>query len=368
MGWFNRMFGGETKGESKSERAVESPSHQLPSNIVAEEFGEVNVRQTPTGYVINFTILMEPEGAEAEGWQTGVALDASASMQNAFGFGLIEGPAGPCPNTLIQDYLRRNWVQSVETDGQKCVYWSEQASEDAIRRGHFRRTDNVVEPVAQEMIGYLAGQLDADGGTTVIYWACGTGSDFEVLGDFTVDQCSTMTIAGPTKAGFGNGTHLLPAMKYFVDRFADADRGMYLFITDGKLDDLKAVKKYTIQLCKEIQKGKRKSVKCVLIGIGDQIDEGQMEELDDLDSGTDVDIWDHKIAKEMRSLVEIFAEVVNENKIVASTATIYDDSGKAVVTFADGLPAKVTFSMPLSSKAFELEVGERRIRQTIVTA
>jgi hypothetical protein len=34
-----------------------------------------------------------------------------------------------------------------------------------------------------------------------------------------------------------------------------------------------------------------------LVGIGDAINESQMEELDDLESGTDVDIWDHKIAK-----------------------------------------------------------------------
>jgi len=35
-----------------------------------------------------------------------------------------------------------------------------------------------------------------------------------------------------------------------------------------------------------------------------------MVELDDLDSGVDVDLWDHKLAAEMRVLQEIFAEVV----------------------------------------------------------
>jgi hypothetical protein len=78
-----------------------------------------------------------------------------------------------------------------------------------------------------------------------------------------------------------------------------------------------------------------------------------------------VDIWDHKIAKEMRSLVEIFAEVVSENKIVAPTAAIYDEAGKLVTRFPDGLPAKVAFTMPANSDAFELEFGGRRIHQSV---
>ena len=133
------------------------------------------------------------------------------------------------------------------------------------------------------------------------------------------------------------------------------------------MDGLKSVKRYTMQLAKRIQAGKRNSVRCVLIGEGDSIDEDQMAELDDLDTGTDVDIWDHKIAREMRALVEIFAEVVSENQIVAPTATIYDDSGSVAAKFPDGLPAKVTFTMPRASDAFEPEVGARRIRQTLLS-
>jgi hypothetical protein len=91
-----------------------------------------------------------------------------------------------------------------------------------------------------------------------------------------------------------------------------------------------------------------------------------MEQLDDLDTGTGVDIWDHKIAREMRGLVEIFAEVVDENQIVAPTARILDASGAVVKTFADGLPASATFRMPASSPWFELEVGGERVRQSVV--
>ena len=42
-------------------------SQQLPSNIIAKEFGEVNVRNTGDKIQILFTILMEPQGEQAEG-------------------------------------------------------------------------------------------------------------------------------------------------------------------------------------------------------------------------------------------------------------------------------------------------------------
>lgn len=339
----------------------EGKSHQLPGSMVAREFGEVNVRRVGGELEVNFTILMEPDGEMAEGWQTGVALDASSSMKGWFGHGL----RGYVPAHAEEEYKRKGWLHVRNLDGRQVQSFQAAAYEDAIAKGYLIRTSNIVEPLARDFISYLAGNLDEDGGTTVIYWACDDGSGFEVAGDFTAEQVRTVTLGGPTRLDFGRGTRLLPAMRYFVDRFKDAKRGMYVFLTDGKLDDLEAVKSYTKTLCREIERRKRNMVKCVLIGVGNQIDESQMEELDDLDSGTDVDIWDHKIAKEMRGLVEIFAEVVDENQIVAPTARLYDASGRLIKQFADGLPAKTSFRMPASSRWFELEVGGERIRQPV---
>ena len=90
-----------------------------------------------------------------------------------------------------------------------------------------------------------------------------------MIDDFTEEQCRKLKLAGPQKTTFGLATKLVPAMKYFVDRFKDAERGIYVFLTDGKLDDLDAVKKYTTQIAQEIQAGKRNQLKCILIGIGD---------------------------------------------------------------------------------------------------
>ncbi|MBY0522678.1 MAG: hypothetical protein K2R98_04745 [Gemmataceae bacterium] len=336
-------------------------SHQLPSTIVAKEFGEVNVRRAGQVLHVGFTVLMEPQGADAEGWQTGVALDASSSMKGCYG----RRVTGDVPTEAAAEYARRGWVQVKIKDGARVQVLQKPAHEDALRRGYVRYSDNIIEPRAREFVAYLAGNLDADGGTTVIYWACGDGTGLEVLGDVTVEQCRSLEIRGPAKIEFGAGTQLTPAVDYFVQRFRDAPRGMFLFLTDGRLDDLARVKQYTTQLAEAIAAHRRNPVKCVLIGVGDRIDEQQMEELDDLDTGTGVDIWDHKIARDMRGLTEIFAEVVDENQIIAPTARIFDATGRLVKHFTDGLSAKVAFEMPAASAWFELEVGGQRVRQSV---
>jgi len=306
-----------------------------------------------------FTIAMTPVG---EGWQTGVAIDASASMRECFGQTL----KGTLPPELIREYEKKGWINTRMEDGQVLKMCKPEAYDDGIKRGHLKFSENVIEPLARDFVHHLADKLDSDGGTTVLYWACGDGTATEVLGDITGEQCKTLELKGPKSVGFGKGTHLLPAVQYFVERFKDAPRGMYVFLTDGRLDDLDKLKRYTTTLAREIASGSRHMVKCVLVGVGSETDERQLMELDDLDTGTTVDIWDHKIAKEMRSLVDIFAEVVDENQVVAPNGKIYDDAGRVVKNLSDGVTAKVTFSMPASSKWFELEVNGARIRQAII--
>jgi len=342
-------------------QAARSQSELLPASMTEKEFGKVYVRKEGQNLHVEFTVWGSDD---TEGWQTGGALDGSASMKSWYGRNLT----GQVPRKELDNYQAKGWLTSRVEDGCRVTAFTKAAYQDAINRGFLQFTENIVQPLAQDFIAYLAGQLDADGGSTVIYWACGDGSKYEVLGDFTAEQCGTLEIRGPNKVAFGEGTRLTPAVQYFVDRFADAPRGMYVFLTDGKLDDLDELKRYTTQLAKTIEAGQRNAVKCVLIGVGDSIAEDQMEELDDLDTGTDVDIWDHKIAKEMRDLSEIIVELVDENKIVAPTATVLDADGQVVARFADGLPARATFTMPASSPYFELDVGGRLIKQSVVVA
>src|SRR5665213_3748570 len=111
---------------------------------VVEPFGEVNVHPAPGGKThVTATILMEPH---KEGAQTGVALDGSGSMAALYGVGGAE------PGFLASLF------------------------------GAKKEAHNEVTPVAQKVCGYLARKIDADGGTTCIYWAVGPhGSRIEVV-------------------------------------------------------------------------------------------------------------------------------------------------------------------------------------------
>lgn len=290
-----------------------------------EPFGEVNVYPQPNGTLrVVATILMEPR---REGTQTGIALDGSGSMSGLY------------------EVAKPGFFASLF--------------------GETKPPMNEITPTAQKICAYLARKLDADGGTTCIYWATGpAGSQIEVVGDLTADQAEKHFFGEPKT--FGTGTQLLPAVEYFVERFKDAPWGFYVFITDGELHDLEAVKQYSTRLARDISAGRRKPLKFVLIGVGDSINEEQMEELDDLDTGTEVDLWDHKIAAHMRILQEMFAEVVDKNARVSESGKILDAQGTVIKNYSDtGVPALLEFELPKGSPCFVLEVEGQRIRQDL---
>lgn len=293
---------------------------------VVDPFGEVNVRPGPQGKIsVWASILMEPN---REGAQTGIALDGSGSMRKIYGLQTTGG--------VVSSLLAKP-----------------------------TRPTNQISPIAQKLCAYLARRIDADQGTTCIYWATGSdGRHVEVIGDLTAEQAESHFFRGPDD--FGTGTQLLPAVHYFVNRFKDAPWGFYVFVTDGEIYDLDAVKNYTINLARDIAAGRRRPVKFVLIGLGPDINERQMEDLDDLDTGTEVDLWDHKLASELTQLEMIFAEVVDRNARVADHGRILDARGNVIRDYAEsGLPAVLRFEMPAGSLYFTLEVNSRQILQPL---
>jgi hypothetical protein len=294
---------------------------------IVEPFGEVNVYPGAGGKTrVVATILMEPS---KEGTQTGIALDGSGSMAQLYGID-VEGGTG--------------LLATLFGFGKKPGR-------------------NEVTPVAQKICSYLARKIDADGGTTCIYWATGPGGGgIEEVGDLRADEAERHLFGPPQE--FGSGTQLLPAVKYFVERFKDAPWGFYVFITDGELHDLDEVKDYSTRLARDIAAKRRNPVKFVLIGVGPSINEQQMEELDDLDTGTEIDLWDHKLAAEMRVLQEIFAEVVDKNARIADRGRILDPQGRVVKDYSDtGMSAYLEFEMPAGAEYFTLDVNDNKIHQ-----
>ena len=293
---------------------------------VVDPFGEVNVHPGTRGSTrVVATILMAPH---KEGAQTGIALDGSGSMRKLYG----------------------------QEDGGRVL---------SPIFGGPKKLSNDITPVAQKLCAYLARNIDADGGTTCIYWAVGpAGSEIEVVGDLTADQAERHVFGPPSD--FGTGTQLLPAVRYFTERFRSAPWGFYVFVTDGELHDLDEVIAYSKRLAQDVASGRRHPVKFVLIGIGKDVNEAQMTELDDLETGTDVDLWDHKLASEMRVLEEIFAEVVDRNARVSDHGRLYDHQGRLIRDFAGtGLPAYLEFEVPAGAPYFTLEVNGHRINQPL---
>lgn len=298
-----------------------------------EPFGEVNVHKQADGSVdVVCTILMVPD---IEGARTGLALDASMSMKKMYGVSPV--------------------VSSVFGGGASAL-------------------PNVVEPVARTMAAYLS-QFSSTGQCELIYWACNPdGSAVEPIGLVSEADSKSVRIGGPKKFPWGRGTKLLPPVKHFVDSsFKDSQWAICVFVTDGVIEDLAEVKKYCLEFAKQISTGKRSFIKLVLIGVGEEVDEGQMEELDDMfegsgikdTKGNDIDLWDHKLASEMRKIEEIFAEVVSEETIVAASASIKNQVGAVCKEYKDGLPAILRFRLPKGTTSFTLDFPGGNVTQDI---
>jgi len=288
---------------------------EVPASSTVEPFGKVNYWDVPSGggRMIRATILMD---VKIEGASMGLAIDGSGSMEDLFG------------KKPLSKFLPS--------------------------------PPNHVKPAAQAMSAYLARKA-ANGKVAVIYWATGpAGKDIQTLGDLTPEEAEKHDFIPPTY--YGTGTQLTPALKYFTeDRkdLRDAPWAMYVFITDGAIEDMDAVKQYCTHLAQDISVGRRGDLKLVILGLGTQVDEAQLDELDDLDTGTDVDLWDSKLASEMKDLAEIFAEVVDEGMIlVPRDGIVKDSSGNVIADYRDtGLPAVLEFTLPAGAKSFGLEVG-----------
>ena len=123
---------------------------------VVDPFGEVNVYPATGGKTrVVATILLEPY---KEGAQTGIALDGSGSMADLY------------------------TVEEEKGGFFAALFGKKKPATPKV---------NAITPIAQKLTSYLASKIDADGGTTVIYWATGAGgSKIEVVGDLRAEEAS----------------------------------------------------------------------------------------------------------------------------------------------------------------------------------
>ncbi len=320
---------------------------QLASSLIQDTFGEVNAWKLQDGSVrVKAYVLMRPILEHA---QTGLAINGASSMADIYG--------GRSVSDLFGGII----------------------------------SPNCVETVARSMASFLA-DFDKDRKTTAIYFGLNKkdkieggseGSEIQEIGELTRSAAETHTFGLPANAG--QTACLAPAIRYFLNHFDSRSWLLCLFLTNGRISDLEEVKALSKTICQEMSEGKRGYTKFVLIGLGQELSLPNSQtaralcELDDLDTSSDYgvpnqDLWDFKLAADMRKKEEIFAETASERFILCKGAEIIDSNGLPVkpingVPFHEALPAIMDFTMSPGATAFTLRLPNgRQVTQNISTA
>jgi len=296
-----------------------------------EPFSDIHCEE---GHV-RATLLHDPT---VEGLDVGLYLDGSASMREEY-----EYKVNPTKRTFWQ------WLTGKEAPAPAPA-------------------SNDVEPQARWMLEYLANK-DRNGVLRVAYWACNNdGRGVQSLGELQGTNAMTYTFAGPQSPG--SKTCLAPAIRDYVAYLKEqvpngARRGLGVFITDGQLHDAEEVEKLTGEIAKMITKGQMPRVNFVLVGVGDAIDEEQLEKIAHAEHAGVGHLWCHRVAKEIQNTAELVAVLVDETMTVAAGGTVYDDKGKVVKEYEGRLPAVLEFEVAEGAKSFPLEVAGKRYTQPL---
>ena len=297
-------------------------SHERP----VEPFSDLHVERG----TVRATLLHDPT---VEGLEMAIYMDGSGSMSEEYA-------AQQKPRTLWQ------WLF-----GEPVV-----------------TVPNQVEPQVQWMLQYLATK-DRNGILRVAYWACGnSGKGIQVVGDLLGSEAHNYKFPGP--AELGGATYLVPAIKDYIQYLKaqiprGARRGCAVFVTDGVLHDANDVKAYSRQIAYEIATGRLPRTNFILVGVGNEVDEEQMEEICHEEYPGVGHLWCHRIAEEIQQVAELVAVLVDETMTVAAGGTIYDDRGNVLKIYEARLPAVLEFPISEGARSFTLEVNGQRFTQPL---
>lgn len=298
-----------------------------------EPFSDLHVEEGQ----VRATLLHDPT---VEGLDVGLYLDGSGSMREEYAY--------------------------TSSDQPKRTFWQWLGGKPKPQAA--AGATNLVEPQARWMLQYLATK-DRNGVLRVAYWACGAdGRSVQVIGDLSGASVETYTFPGPSSPG--NSTNLSPAVRDYVGYLkeqvrAGARRGLGVFITDGQLHDADEVLALTNEVAEMITRGQLPRVQFVLVGVGDSIDEEQLERISHAEHPGLGHLWCHRTAKEIQNVAELVAVLVDETMTVAAGGTIYDDKGKVLKAYEGRLPAVLEFAIPEGAKSFTLEVAGQRFTQPL---
>ncbi len=227
---------------------------------------------------------------------------------------------------------------------------------------------NMVEPQVRRMLQYLATK-DRNGKLRMAYWACGGGGNkIELIGELSGADAATLKVSGPKDSG--SGTRLGPALDDFVAYMesaarAGAKRGCGVFVTDGMINDMGGVMKRSGVIASRIASRSLPPLHLVLVGVGEQVSESQMEEISHAEFEGAEHLWCHRVAEEMHEMAELVSGLVDNTMTVASGGAVYDEDGAVVARYEKRLPAVLDFKLPRGHQRFTLEIEGRRYTQVL---
>jgi len=238
--------------------------------------------------------------------------------------------------------------------------------------GPFGGDQNYVEPVARKL-GSILTTVALSGKVSAVYWAVGPdGGKMEAIGEFDEMAWENASIAGPKKERWGKGTKLLPVIKYGFEQVFQGSVGtLGVILTDGIIEDEQDCLNYCLQIGKQMDGTKPEPFKLVLIGVGNKVDEEQLERFDDMFEGTgiDYDLWSSGIAASMEDEEDIlgvlFGELMDENAIITSRGSVEDTSGRQIAEWTDGMPGKFRFVLPKGETEFVIKASGQELRQDV---
>ncbi len=234
---------------------------------------------------------------------------------------------------------------------------------------------NYVELVAQKL-GQILASVTRSGTVFMNYWAMGlNGDQIAPIGEFNEAGCLQAQVHGPASRGdWGKHTQMLPTIKHIVEEvFSKVDWTMGVIITDGLVEDEDACREYCLALGHQLkEQGKENDLKLILIGVGDDVDEDQLQRFDDLFEGTDldeeVDLWSARTAASMRDegdiISALFAEMMGDVE-VAPSGRVKDDQGNVVANYADGMMGVIRFALPAGCQSFTIESPTINVTQPL---
>ena len=334
----------------------------VKAELVKQPFNKISYLESPDGTIAVKAFLTEE--LEFEATKIGLAIDGSISMKQYFGAG--DKDVDPLKRKLeynqVSDFLVKYAHQLAERDYDKelaVIYWA------TGRRGKF------TEPGGKDGNGVLSVKeaREAKYFTGPKNWGTNTYL-LPVLEYFFEDEHKN------------SGDDLLSDLKYFFkeeDKDSDLDdeieRLFYLIITDGVIKDLPKVVEFCRELSQKIVDNNHKLyVKFFLAGIGDEISDDQIEEIDNMNQqhNFEEDLWDAARVENIPKLDVLFREWVEtvqktiltyiRGKILAADKTPVEKFD----TPNGRLPLLCAFRLPKSSKCFFLELdGEEPIEQRL---